>query len=326
MACALARRDASTSTAAAGPAVPAPRERDRAERGRERRAVRQRLDAQRLPQHRQREDVQVAGQLLHDPRRPEALRRRDHPLLLPARALPQPAQLQRRRTSTTRAARCGASTPRSTRRGAGDRARSTGREPHAAAFREAMNDDFNTPIAVAVLFELAAEVNRRPSRGRRGCSRRWAAMLGMLQQAPRAFLQAGNGVDEAASPSASRSGRRQEGAATSRAPTRIREEPGRRRASSSRTRRRHHLGEGLSLGNATSAALQPRPAAPPTTGTTPAVTCRKPRPGDEEADPRVRRRPARESAATPSPRWPGRSSASRSPSRQRSRSGTASPP
>ena len=40
-------------------------------------------------------------------------------------------------------------------------------EPRAAAFREAMNDDFNTPIAVSVLFELAAEVNRAsPTRGR----------------------------------------------------------------------------------------------------------------------------------------------------------------
>jgi len=31
--------------------------------------------------------------------------------------------------------------------------------PHAAKFREAMDDDFNTPEAVAVLFELANEVN-----------------------------------------------------------------------------------------------------------------------------------------------------------------------
>jgi cysteinyl-tRNA synthetase len=51
-----------------GPAVPAPRERDRAERGRERRPF-VRLDAQRLPQRRRREDVQVAGQLLHHRRR-----------------------------------------------------------------------------------------------------------------------------------------------------------------------------------------------------------------------------------------------------------------
>ena len=39
-------------------------------------------------------------------------------------------------------------------------------EPRAAAFREAMNDDFNTPIAVAVLFELAARSTEPSRRGR----------------------------------------------------------------------------------------------------------------------------------------------------------------
>ena len=71
-------------------------------------------------------------------------------------------------------------------------------EPRAAAFREAMNDDFNTPIAVSVLFELAAEVNRgaRPEDAR--LLKALGSVLGILQQAPRAYLQAGNGVDEAA--------------------------------------------------------------------------------------------------------------------------------
>src|SRR5204862_5199655 len=36
-------------------------------------------------------------------------------------------------------------------------------QPQAKAFREAMNDDFNTPGAVALLFELAGEVNRMHS-------------------------------------------------------------------------------------------------------------------------------------------------------------------
>jgi len=71
-------------------------------------------------------------------------------------------------------------------------------QPRAAAFREAMNDDFNTPIAVSVLFELAAEVNRggRPEDAR--LLKALGSVLGILQQAPRAYLQAGNGVDEAA--------------------------------------------------------------------------------------------------------------------------------
>ena len=33
-------------------------------------------------------------------------------------------------------------------------------DPHAARFKAAMDNDFGTPEAVAVLFELAAEVNR----------------------------------------------------------------------------------------------------------------------------------------------------------------------
>ncbi|MEO7115210.1 MAG: cysteine--tRNA ligase [Caldimonas sp.] len=70
-------------------------------------------------------------------------------------------------------------------------------EPRAAAFREAMNDDFNTPIAVAVLFDLAAEVNRHRRVSDAALLRGLAATIGLLQQAPRAFLQAGAGLDEA---------------------------------------------------------------------------------------------------------------------------------
>ena len=33
-------------------------------------------------------------------------------------------------------------------------------DPRAAAFRDAMNDDFNTPGALAVLFEMATDLNR----------------------------------------------------------------------------------------------------------------------------------------------------------------------
>ncbi|MGZ5236587.1 MAG: cysteine--tRNA ligase [Caldimonas sp.] len=71
-------------------------------------------------------------------------------------------------------------------------------EPRAGAFRDAMNDDFNTPIAVAVLFELASEVNRsgRPVDAR--LLKNLGATLGILQQAPSAYLQSGSAVDEAA--------------------------------------------------------------------------------------------------------------------------------
>jgi cysteinyl-tRNA synthetase len=70
------------------------------------------------------------------------------------------------------------------------------RDPRAAAFREAMNDDFNTPIAVAVLFELAAEVNRHAKAADAALLKGLGATLGILQQAPRAYLQSGAGLDE----------------------------------------------------------------------------------------------------------------------------------
>jgi cysteinyl-tRNA synthetase len=70
--------------------------------------------------------------------------------------------------------------------------------PHAAAFRRAMNDDFNTPLALASLFELATEVNRGGSARDAGQLKSLAATLGVLQQSPKTFLQAGAGLDETA--------------------------------------------------------------------------------------------------------------------------------
>ena len=72
-------------------------------------------------------------------------------------------------------------------------------EPRAAAFRAAMNDDFGTPEAVAVLFELAGEVNRTSAPEAAGLLKALGATLGLLQQAPRAFLQGGvSSLDEQA--------------------------------------------------------------------------------------------------------------------------------
>ena len=69
--------------------------------------------------------------------------------------------------------------------------------PRAATFREAMNDDFNTPIAVSVLFDLAGEVNRQRRTQDASLLKALAGTLGLLQQAPRAFLQAGASLDDA---------------------------------------------------------------------------------------------------------------------------------
>jgi cysteinyl-tRNA synthetase len=70
-------------------------------------------------------------------------------------------------------------------------------QPRAAAFRAAMNDDFNTPIAVAVMFDLAGEVNRTRSLEAASLLKSLAATLGLLQRPPRAFLQDAGGLGEA---------------------------------------------------------------------------------------------------------------------------------
>lgn len=71
-------------------------------------------------------------------------------------------------------------------------------EPYAARFKAAMDDDFGTPEAVAVLFDLASEVNRSRSSVLAGLLKALGACLGLLQGDPKAYLQAGAGLDEQA--------------------------------------------------------------------------------------------------------------------------------
>jgi cysteinyl-tRNA synthetase len=72
-------------------------------------------------------------------------------------------------------------------------------QPAAARFREAMNDDFNTPEAVAVLFDLANEVNRNRSEVAAAQLKSLAGVLGLLQREPTAFMQGeGAGLTAAA--------------------------------------------------------------------------------------------------------------------------------
>ena len=66
---------------------------------------------------------------------------------------------------------------------------------HAKAFKAAMDEDFGTPEAVAVLFELATEVNKTRSAALAGLLRALGACLGLLQAEPEAFLQAGARLD-----------------------------------------------------------------------------------------------------------------------------------
>jgi cysteinyl-tRNA synthetase len=62
-------------------------------------------------------------------------------------------------------------------------------ETYAQRFITAMNDDFNTPIAIAVLFELANEVNRTKSPAMAAQLKALAAWLGLLERQPDTFLK-----------------------------------------------------------------------------------------------------------------------------------------
>jgi cysteinyl-tRNA synthetase len=69
-------------------------------------------------------------------------------------------------------------------------------DPAAARFREAMDDDFNTPEACAVLFDLANEANRDRSPQRAGLLRALAGLLGLLGRDPETFLKAAPAASE----------------------------------------------------------------------------------------------------------------------------------
>ena len=62
-------------------------------------------------------------------------------------------------------------------------------EPHAMRFREAMDDDFNTPVALAALFDLATELNKSKSLAHARQYKGLAAVIGLLERTPQQFLQ-----------------------------------------------------------------------------------------------------------------------------------------
>lgn len=64
-------------------------------------------------------------------------------------------------------------------------------EAHARRFREAMDDDFNTAEAVAVLFDLANEANRSGSAVMAAQLKGLGGVLGLFGRDPLAFLQGG---------------------------------------------------------------------------------------------------------------------------------------
>ncbi|MBK5206048.1 MAG: cysteine--tRNA ligase [Polaromonas sp.] len=70
-------------------------------------------------------------------------------------------------------------------------------ESFAARFKSAMDEDFGTPEAIAVLFDLASEVNKTHSAELAGLLKALGGCLGLLQGEPAGFLQAGSELDDA---------------------------------------------------------------------------------------------------------------------------------
>ena len=75
--------------------------------------------------------------------------------------------------------------------------------PWVMRFTQAMNDDFNTPEAIAVLFDLASEVNRAQGVEKRllaSTLQSLGGVLNFLQRDPTSFLQSGTKDEEGLSP------------------------------------------------------------------------------------------------------------------------------
>ena len=83
-------------------------------------------------------------------------------------------------------------------RGTDQNAQLVGGETFVAAFKDAMDDDFNTPNALSVLFDMARELNKLKNEdpikanGLAAQMRNLASVLGLLEQVPEVFLQSGS--------------------------------------------------------------------------------------------------------------------------------------
>ncbi|KGQ55531.1 cysteine--tRNA ligase [Gallibacterium anatis str. Avicor] len=87
-------------------------------------------------------------------------------------------------------------------RGTDANAKAAGGEQFVEAFKAAMDDDFNTPGALSVLFDMARELNKLKAEQDPQTDafaarlRELAGVLGLLYQDPETFLQAGMDDDE----------------------------------------------------------------------------------------------------------------------------------
>ena len=70
-------------------------------------------------------------------------------------------------------------------------------EAHAQRFREAMDDDFNTALALAAVFDLVTEVNKSKSVAQARQLKALAGVLGLLERDPQEFLRGAAGEGDA---------------------------------------------------------------------------------------------------------------------------------
>ena len=193
----------------------------------------------------------------------EALRRRDDPLLHAAHALPQPVQLQRR--EPRRRAQRAAPPLHRARRGATRRRCRRARLERAARRRLPRGDERRLQHADRGVGAVRARGRGEPQRARREdaraaegawarrsacCSRRRAPSCRPAAASTRRAIA--ERIDERARGQAAR--------ATSRAPTRSATSWPAQGIVLKDSAAGHHLGEGLSVADATTAALQPAPA------------------------------------------------------------------
>ena len=88
-------------------------------------------------------------------------------------------------------------------RGIEPEARPAGEDDYSPRFEEAMNDDFNTPEAIAVLFDLATHINRARDQGDvaeasrlAGILKKLANVLGLLEADPETYLKGETSADD----------------------------------------------------------------------------------------------------------------------------------
>jgi cysteinyl-tRNA synthetase len=73
-------------------------------------------------------------------------------------------------------------------------------DPYAERFKAAMDDDFNTPEALAVLFDVANEANRSGDAAKGRMLRALGGILGLLQRDAMEFLRSGTADNAAQDP------------------------------------------------------------------------------------------------------------------------------